>query len=796
VRIGRLTPLRTVAAIAATGLVTTTTVALTGTASAASADVLISQVYGGGGNSGATYTNDFVELHNVGAAAVDISGWSVQYGSAGGTTYQTTALSGTVQPGAFYLVSEGAGAGGTTPLPTPDATGSIALSATAGKVALVTSATALGCGSSCAAAAGVHDFVGYGGANDAETAPAPAPSNTTSVARADGAADTDNNAADFAAGPPNPRNSSSGPGGPPGVPDLRIHDVQGAAHVSPYAGQRVLAVPGTVIAKSRNGYWFQDPQPDADPATSDGLFVFTGSAPTVSAGDSVTVTGTVAEFRAGGASGTNLATTELSGASTTVLASGQPLPAPTLVGSGGRVPPGTVIEDDATGSVETSGVFDPASDGIDFWESLEGMRVELDDAAVVGPTNQFGETPVVPAGSGVRTARGGIVLRATDANPERIVIAGTLAPPPSANVGDTLAGATVGVVDYAFSNFELLPTATPTVAGGGLAREVTRVPRSSELAVATFNVENLDPGDPQDKFDRLAAAIVTNLAAPDLVALEEVQDDTGPTDDGVVTAGATLTKLTAAIGAAGGPSYQWREIDPVNDTDGGEPGGNIRVVLLFRTDRGLSFVDRPGGTATSDTQVVIDADGKPQLSASPGRLAPTDAAWTTSRKPLAGEFRWHGKVLFAIANHFNSKGGDQPLYGRFQPPQRSSETQRHKQAHLVHDFAASIMRADPSAAVVVLGDLNDFDYSETADILAGDGLLTDLPRTLPLPERYTYVFEGNSQVLDHILLSRELTLPTSPGAPSRRFEYDVVHVNSEFTDQVSDHEPQVVRLRF
>jgi predicted extracellular nuclease len=144
-----------------------------------------------------------------------------------------------------------------------------------------------------------------------------------------------------------------------------------------------------------------------------------------------------------------------------------------------------------------------------------------------------------------------------------------------------------------------------------------------------------------------------------------------------------------------------------------------------------------------------------------------------------------------VANHFNSKGGDQPLYGRFQPPARPSETQRHAQAGLVHDFVAGIERVDPRAAVVVLGDLNDFDYSQTADILAAGGLLTDLPRTLPLPERYTYVFEGNSQVLDHILLSRGLAGPAGPC----RFDYDVVHVNSEFSDQVSDHEPQVVRLR-
>ena len=779
----RLTPPRAVAAIAAAVLVTATTVALTGTASALSADVLISQVYGGGGNSGATYTNDFVELRNSGSAPVDVTGWSVQYASAAGSTWQVTALAGTVQPGSFYLVQEATGAGGTTPLPPPDATGSIPMSATSGKVALVTSTGVLTCGVSCAAAAGVHDFVGYGAANDFETAPAPTTSNTTSVARADGAADTDNNAADFAVRSPNPRNSASPPP-PPGVPGLHTHDVQGAAHVSPYAGQQVLAVPGVVTAKRGNGYWMQDPQPDADPASSEGLFVFTGAAPTVAVGDSVTVTGTVAEFRPGGATGTNLATTELSGPTTTVVGSGQPLPAPTLVGAGGRVPPGTVIEDDATGNVETSGVFDPASDGIDFWESLEGMRVELDDAAVVGPTNRFGETPVVPAGSGVRTTRGGIVLQATDANPERIVVAGTLAPPPTANVGDTLAGSCVGVVDYAFSNFELLPTATPTVVSGGLLREVTQAPRPNELAVATFNVENLDPGDPQDKFDRLAAAVVTNMAAPDLVALEEVQDDNGPTNDGVVSAGVTLGKLTAAIAAAGGPAYQWRQIDPVDDADGGEPGGNIRVVLMFRTDRELSFVDRPGGTATSDTQVVV-VDGKPRLSASPGRIAPTDPAWNNSRKPLAGEFSWRGKTLFVIANHFNSKGGDQPLYGRFQPPTRTTEIQRHAQAGLVHDFVAGIAGVDPSARVVVLGDLNDFDYSRTADLLTAGGLLTDLPRTLPLPERYTYVFEGNSQVLDHILLSRSLT----------RFEYDVVHVNSEFAVQVSDHEPQVVRLR-
>ncbi len=106
-------------------------------------NITISEVYGGGGNSGATLTNDYIELHNRTASAIDVTGWSVQYGSAAGTTWQVTALSGTIAAGGYYLVQEAAGAGGTTPLPTPDATGSIAMSATAGKVALVTTATAL-----------------------------------------------------------------------------------------------------------------------------------------------------------------------------------------------------------------------------------------------------------------------------------------------------------------------------------------------------------------------------------------------------------------------------------------------------------------------------------------------------------------------------------------------------------------------------------------------------------------------------------------------------------------------------
>jgi uncharacterized protein len=253
----------------------------------------------------------------------------------------------------------------------------------------------------------------------------------------------------------------------------------------------------------------------------------------------------------------------------------------------------------------------------------------------------------------------------------------------------------------------------------------------------------------------------------------------------VTDASVTWNTLIAAIQAAGGPTYEFRQIDPVDDQDGGEPGGNIRVGFLFRADRGVEFIDRPGGGSMTPTTVVAHPSG-PRLSSSPGRVDPLNPAYESSRKPLVGEFRMRGKKVFVVALHLSSKGGDQPLFGRFQPPARSSEVDRHAQARSVNDFADEIFAVDPQANVIVLGDVNDFDFSETVQILEG-GVLTTLMDTLPAAERYSYVFEGNSQVLDQILVSNNL-LGNFP------IDYDPVHVNSEFADQASDHDPQVARI--
>ena len=573
------------------------------------------------------------------------------------------------------------------------------------------------------------------------------------------------------------------------TPPTRISDIQGASHTSPLNGQTVTNVPGIVTALRSNGFYLQDPNPDSSDATSDGIFVFTSSAPTVRVGDAIQVSGTVSEFRPGGATSANLTTTQISSPSITILSSGNALPTAIVLGNGGRTIPNSVIEDDAKGSVETSGVFDPANDGIDFYESLEGMLVQINNPVTTSPTNSFGELWVL-ADNGVnatgRTARGGSLISANDFNPERLQIDDTLFGEgvPQVNVGAQLS-TIVGVVDYSFNNFEVLPTSAPTVVvPSTLTREVTPLTGSAtDLTIATFNVENLDPGDGAVKFNGLASAIVTNLKAPDIINLEEIQDNNGPTNDAVVDASQTLQILIDAIVAAGGPRYEFRQINPVDDTNGGEPGGNIRVGFLFNPDR-VAFVDRPGGSSTTNT-TVTNNNGEPALSASPGLIDPTNAAFNASRKPLVGEFVFNGQTVFVVANHFNSKGGDQPLFGPSQPPILSSEVQRNQQAAIVKNFVESLLSVNPNANVVVAGDLNDFEFSNPVNLLESAGL-TSLIETLPANERYTYNFQGNAQTLDHILVSGNLLKQLNG--------FDVVHFNSEFVDQISDHDPSVARF--
>ncbi|MFE7131944.1 endonuclease/exonuclease/phosphatase family protein [Streptomyces sp. NPDC057638] len=576
--------------------------------------------------------------------------------------------------------------------------------------------------------------------------------------------------------------------------ETRIHHIQGSTRLSPLVGQQVADVPGIVTGVrgygSSRGFWFQDAQGDADPATSEGVFVFTGqgSTPTVKPGDEVRVSGTVSEFVPGGTASGNQSLTQISRPTVTVVSSGNALPAPVTI-SAWSVPSRYAPDGDpAAGGSINALPLKPRTYALDYYESLEGANVRVGTSQIVG-ASAFNELWVTVKPFENPTARGGALYGSyTAQNGGRLKIQSLVPvseqPFPTANVGDVLVGASEGPLDFnQYGGYTLTARTLGTVADGGLKRDRARPQKANELAVATYNVENLDPSDPQSTFDALGRAVVENLASPDILALEEIQDNSGARNDGTVAADETVRKFIAAVVAAGGPAYDWRSVDPQNNQDGGEPGGNIRQVFLFNPER-VSFTDRAGGDATTPTGVVREGRNA-ALTLSPGRVAPADTAWERSRKPLAGEFSFRGRPVFVIANHFASKGGDEGLTSHRQPPNRSSEVQRHAQARAVNTFVKEILAADRKADVLVVGDINDFEFSGTTQALTDGGALRAAITALPRADRYSYVFQGNSQVLDQILTSPSIT----------KFSYDSVHINAEFAAQNSDHDPQLLRFK-
>ncbi|MDX2558136.1 endonuclease/exonuclease/phosphatase family protein [Streptomyces sp. TX20-6-3] len=573
---------------------------------------------------------------------------------------------------------------------------------------------------------------------------------------------------------------------------VRVHDIQGTTRVSPLVGKQVAGVTGIVTGVrtyGSRGFWIQDPEGDGNPATSEGIFVFTSSVPTVAVGDAVSLSGTVTEYVPGGLTSGNQSLTQISKPVVTVVSQGNAVPAPVTLSSW-SVPDAYAPEGDPAAGGSINGLtLKPRAYALDYYESLEGTNVRIGSSRVVGATDPYSELWVTVKPWENRNRRGGTVYGSYESqNTGRLQIQSLTPiaqqPFPKANVGDRLTGTTEGPLDFnQFGGYTITARTLGTVVDRGLERESTDKQHKNELAVATYNVENLDPSDPQEKFDALAKAVVTHLASPDILALEEIQDNNGAKNDGTVAADQTVKKFTDAIVAAGGPAYEWRSVDPENNKDGGEPGGNIRQVFLFNPER-VSFTDRPATDATSATGVT-GRKGHAALTVSPGRIDPANTAWESSRKPLAGEFVFRGRTVFVIANHFGSKGGDESIVSHHQPPVRSSEAKRLLQAQSVNGFVKQLLAVEKQADVLVVGDINDFEFSGTTEALTDGGALYPAVKSLPRSERYSYVFQGNSQVLDQIL--------TSPGV--RQFAYDSVHINAEFADQDSDHDPQVLRFR-
>ena len=558
-----------------------------------------------------------------------------------------------------------------------------------------------------------------------------------------------------------------------------ISQVQGSQHTSPLLDQDVQ-IEGVVTAVDDNGFYVQDLNPDGDDNTSEAIFVFTSTAPTVTVGNGVTVIGTVSEF----GFGLELTTTQISGNPIVqVTAASVALPQPVVIGLGGRIPPASAIDDGALDDT-----FDPSASGADFFESLESMLVIAQNPVVVAPTNDNGETFTVVDGGFTATGlseSGTMNIGPGDFNPEKIQIDEDPGifdlPDLELGLGTTLGNVT-GIIDYGFGNYELIPTEEFLVIESNVPEvDVTSLQGSStELLVASYNVLNLETNESDGdtdvadgRFDAIADQIINNLNTPDIIGLQEIQDNSGSVNDGITAADLTLQALVDAISAAGGPTYQFIDNTFITDgASGGQPGGNIRTAFLFNPAR----VDTvPGSVRTIDNQ-------------GPG------GAFEGSRLPLVATFEFNDTTITIVNNHFSSKGGSAPLFGVEQPFQDRQEDvtvngsldERQLQAGAVADFVDSLLAVNQDEVVVVLGDLNEFEF--VSPVLVIDDALNNLTNTIPENERYSFIFQGNSQSLDHILVSDNLILNA---------EFEILHLNTEFVETdgtASDHDPLIAKL--
>jgi len=535
---------------------------------------------------------------------------------------------------------------------------------------------------------------------------------------------------------------------------IPVYAVQGSGMTSPFAGQQVRTQ-GIVTAIDSNGYYIQDAAGDGNSATSDGVFIFTSTAPTgVAIGDLIQVTGTVTEFVAGTGA---LSVTEINSPSAlTVVSSGNTLPAAVVIGTDGVLPP------------TENGPGNGFGNALAFYESMEGMRVTVQAPLVVQDTNSFGETWVLASGGDGATGvndRGGITISAGDLNPERIQIDNdaNLSPNynPTHTQGDIL-GDVTGIMNYANSSYEVLVTGTvTTLTDITLPQETTTLNGdSSHLTIASYNIENADVGDGQQKFNILAGNIVNNLLAPDIIALQEIQDADGPGNGTDLSGTVTAQALIDAIKAIGGPDYVYLEIAPTTaGSTGGEPGGNIRNGFLYDPSR-VSFVE--------------------------GSLSLiNDSAFSGSRKPLVGSFTFNGQTVQVIDVHFTSRLGSGELEGATQPPVDAGDSSRTAQGQAVRDFINTELATNPALKIGVFGDFNGFYFEGAVGALEAGGVMTDLHRLNAPEERYTYVFDGNSQAIDQAVVTQNLL----SGA-----QFDPVHLNSEYLsnpNRPTDHDPIV-----
>ncbi len=536
-----------------------------------------------------------------------------------------------------------------------------------------------------------------------------------------------------------------------------ICQIQGDGFASPYVGE-VVTIQGVVTAdldsSSKKGFFLQEENCDGDPATSDGVFIYLGAqGQFVDAGDRVEITGSVQEY---------FGLTEIVADynDISVLSSGNKLPE----------------------AVDLNPPLDNDS-ALAYFEAIEGMYARLDDSLVVGPTNKYDETFVVRSDLGIeRVFRDdplgtGEVICVDDRGLFEIT-------PPSA-VGDRVMDL-VGVVDYAFGLYRLQLVEAPTHLPAATVATSPTPPASLAFSFGTFNLENLfdrvDDPETEDsipsqtryerKLAKLALAIHQDLGEPTFLAIQEAENAA------VLSQLVNQSPITSkyAVLLVEGPDKRGIDVGLLYQP------GNVTILAYEQRQGCTTLVDGLGPDGNRDVQEPAN-----DLTCDTDDDGVNDGNRLFSRPPLVVELLvdLDGKAqnITVIINHWKSKSEDTPS-------QEYTLPRRLEQAHFVAALAQDFLNADPGAFLVVLGDFNDTTTSQPIQILESTGL-TNLLALTPKPQRYTYIYQGISQVLDHILVS--------PAMLAWGIMANPVHINADYpyaaqdedgtTTRSSDHDP-------
>ncbi len=620
-----------------------------------------------------------------------------------------------------------------------------------------------------------------------------------------------------------------------------VAQIQGPGHSSPLRAH-IVTTTGIVTAVGSDN-WFpydldiyiQSQTPDGSPLTSEGLHISSDfNNVDIKLGQKIEVTGMVMEeMRTNGMGETTLRLTQ----PPKILERDLPLPEAKELSN---IPTERISTFD--GSLMGKKTLD-LNDGIDYWESLEGMRVKTRDLVVSGfrgggeellaISDRFYLNLYVYSKSSysqdLLTHNGGLMpdFLEQDFNPELFVITTNHLSKGIAvdkggdeyysyNVGDEIAHSEL---PGELQSLEGVMTYPKNLFGGGEYALVLPEPQEAmkyeniktqgfvklkdrpktqfnshnnreEITLTTFNLENL-AGNRQDRIDKLAEMIDENLNCPDLINLVEVQDNNGFSLRKGASAEVTLKKIKVAVQQRCSLAhYEYINIDPFEQSEGGQPGGNIRVSLMYNQEK-LGFQYRGEFDPLTGGHTGVLPGGI--LSLNPGRVFPLDEAFNGSRRSPVMEFYLKAnreKKLYFIGAHLNSKLGDTDFWGNLQPIAQLSDDRRAQMAEKLNQFARWIESENPKAHIFVLGDFNALSEESSMQVLAGtDQFLRNGMEWIPRNQRYTTNHNGNSQPLDYIFMNRNVYSKDCT-------EVEVLHLNSDFMGRISDHDPVIVKTCF